>query len=163
AQIRRVSSRAAQEHGRQSPAAAADRGRASQDDQSRQLAPAQVRVRFADTHAMGVVHHANYLAYFEMGRVDALRQIGVEYASVVPIPVELTNAAFGGEAIGHLADGRVVFVPRALPGETALVRVQQERRDFARGELAGLAQTAPGRVDAPCPYYTAGCGGCSWQ
>ena len=32
---------------------------------------------------MGVVHHANYLAFFEMGRVDALRQIGVEYASVV--------------------------------------------------------------------------------
>ena len=40
-------------------------------------------MRFADTDAMGVVHHANYLAYFEMGRVDAMRQIGVEYASVV--------------------------------------------------------------------------------
>jgi len=32
---------------------------------------------------MGVVHHANYLAFFEMGRVEVLRQIGVEYASVV--------------------------------------------------------------------------------
>jgi len=83
--------------------------------------------------------------------------------TVEPISVELTDAAFGGEAIGHLPDGRVVFVPRALPGETALVRVQQERRDFARAELAGLAQAAPGRVDPPCPYYTAGCGGCSWQ
>jgi acyl-CoA thioester hydrolase len=40
-------------------------------------------VRFADTDAMGVAHHANYLAFFEMGRVEALRQIGVEYASVV--------------------------------------------------------------------------------
>jgi 23S rRNA (uracil1939-C5)-methyltransferase len=83
--------------------------------------------------------------------------------TVEPIPVELTDAAFGGEAIGHLPDGRVVFVPRALPGERALVRVQQERRDFARAELAELAQAAPGRVDPPCPYYTAGCGGCSWQ
>ena len=32
---------------------------------------------------MGVAHHANYLAFFEMGRVEAMRQIGVEYASVV--------------------------------------------------------------------------------
>ena len=40
-------------------------------------------MRFADTDAMGVTHHANYLAFFEIGRVDAMRQIGVEYASVV--------------------------------------------------------------------------------
>ena len=32
---------------------------------------------------MGVAHHANYLAFFEMGRVDPMRQIGVEYASVI--------------------------------------------------------------------------------
>jgi len=42
-----------------------------------------VRVRFADTDAMGVVHHANYLAYLEMGRVDAMRQMGLDYRSVV--------------------------------------------------------------------------------
>jgi len=57
--------------------------------------------------------------------------------TVEPISVELTDAAFGGEAIGHLPDGRVVSCPRALPGETALVRVQQERRDFARASLLG--------------------------
>jgi acyl-CoA thioester hydrolase len=32
---------------------------------------------------MGVVHHANYLAYFEAGRIDAFRQIGMNYSSVV--------------------------------------------------------------------------------
>jgi 23S rRNA (uracil1939-C5)-methyltransferase len=83
--------------------------------------------------------------------------------TVEPVSVEFTDAAFGGEAIGHLPDGRVVFVPRALPGETALVRVQQERRDFARAELAVVEQSAPGRVEPPCPHYIAGCGGCSWQ
>ncbi|HEV7666748.1 MAG TPA: class I SAM-dependent RNA methyltransferase [Chloroflexota bacterium] len=87
---------------------------------------------------------------------------------VVPEPgpaveVELTDAAFGGEALGHLPDGRVVFVPRTLPGERAIVRVQQDKRDFARGELESLLQTAPGRVEPPCPYYSQGCGGCSWQ
>jgi 23S rRNA (uracil1939-C5)-methyltransferase len=84
-------------------------------------------------------------------------------AVVEPVSVELTDAAFGGEAIGHLPDGRVVFVPRGLPGETALVRIQQEKRDFARAELVAIAQPSPRRVDPPCSYYTAGCGGCSWQ
>jgi 23S rRNA (uracil1939-C5)-methyltransferase len=83
--------------------------------------------------------------------------------TVEPIAVELTDAAFGGEAIGHLPDGRVVFVPRGLPGEEALVRIQQERRDFARAELELVQRAAPGRVEPPCPHYTAGCGGCSWQ
>jgi len=47
------------------------------------LVPARIRVRYADTDAMGVVYHANYLAYFEVARVEALRQIGADYASVV--------------------------------------------------------------------------------
>src|SRR5712691_9848515 len=67
--------------------------------------------------------------------------------TVEPVSVELTDAAFGGEAIGHLPDGRVVFVPRALPGETALVRVQQERRDFARAELAVVVRSAIGMLE----------------
>jgi 23S rRNA (uracil1939-C5)-methyltransferase len=80
-----------------------------------------------------------------------------------PVEVDLTDAAFGGEAIGHLPDGRVVFVPRTLPGERALVQIVQDRRDFARGEVESVLRTAPARVDPPCPYYKEGCGGCSWQ
>jgi 23S rRNA (uracil1939-C5)-methyltransferase len=82
---------------------------------------------------------------------------------VEPIGVELTDAALGGEALGHLPDGRVVFVPRTLPGESAFVRVVQDKHDFARAELASLERVAPGRVEPPCPYYVVGCGGCSWQ
>jgi acyl-CoA thioester hydrolase len=40
---------------------------------------AELRVRFCDTDLMGIVHHANYLAYFEAGRVDWLRRRGVTY------------------------------------------------------------------------------------
>jgi 23S rRNA (uracil1939-C5)-methyltransferase len=79
------------------------------------------------------------------------------------LEVELVDAAFGGEAIGRLPDGRVVFVPRTLPGEKALVRVVEDRRDFARADLARLESVVPERVEPPCPYYQAGCGGCSWQ
>jgi acyl-CoA thioester hydrolase len=38
-----------------------------------------VRVRYAETDQMGVVYHANYFVWFEMGRVEFLRQLGFEY------------------------------------------------------------------------------------
>lgn len=40
---------------------------------------ATVRVRYAETDQMGVVYHANYLIWFEVGRVELMRALGVEY------------------------------------------------------------------------------------
>jgi hypothetical protein len=40
-----------------------------------------IRVRFCETDLMGIVHHANYLAYFEEGRVDWLRKRDLTYAA----------------------------------------------------------------------------------
>lgn len=37
----------------------------------------QEKVRFVETDLMGVVHHSNYFRWFEMGRVEYLRQAGV--------------------------------------------------------------------------------------
>lgn len=39
----------------------------------------QVRVRYSETDQMGVVYHGNYLPYFEIGRVEWLRNQGVSY------------------------------------------------------------------------------------
>lgn len=39
----------------------------------------EFRVRYQETDAMGVVHHANYLTYFEMGRTELLRAAGGDY------------------------------------------------------------------------------------
>ena len=39
----------------------------------------QVRVRYAETDQMGVVYHGNYAQYFEMGRVEWLRNLGISY------------------------------------------------------------------------------------
>ena len=38
-----------------------------------------VRVRYAETDQMGVVYHGNYAQYFEMGRVEWLRNMGISY------------------------------------------------------------------------------------
>jgi acyl-CoA thioester hydrolase len=37
------------------------------------------KVRYAETDQMGVVYHGNYAQYFEMGRVEWLRNIGISY------------------------------------------------------------------------------------
>ena len=45
----------------------------------RGYADTTVRVRYAETDQMGVVYHANYLVWFEVGRVEFMRQVGLEY------------------------------------------------------------------------------------
>jgi acyl-CoA thioester hydrolase len=40
---------------------------------------ARVRVRYAETDQMGVVYHSNYLVWFEIGRVELIRTMGLDY------------------------------------------------------------------------------------
>lgn len=41
-----------------------------------------VRVRYAETDRMGLLHHANYFVYFEMGRTEMLRERGISYREI---------------------------------------------------------------------------------
>ncbi len=45
-------------------------------------AETQIRVRYAETDQMGVVYHANYFAFFESARAEAIRQLGYTYANI---------------------------------------------------------------------------------
>jgi acyl-CoA thioester hydrolase len=42
----------------------------------------QVRVRYAETDQMGIVYYANYLVWFEIGRVELLRSLGLAYSDL---------------------------------------------------------------------------------
>jgi len=42
----------------------------------------RIRVRYADTDKMGVVHHARYLEWFECGRTELMRHLGYPYAQM---------------------------------------------------------------------------------
>ncbi|MCA9259636.1 MAG: acyl-CoA thioesterase [Planctomycetales bacterium] len=42
----------------------------------------EIRVRYQETDGQGRVHHANYLTYFEQGRVELLRSMGRDYADM---------------------------------------------------------------------------------
>lgn len=43
------------------------------------VAESRIRVRYAETDQMGVVYHSNYFIWFEVGRVELLRQLGFTY------------------------------------------------------------------------------------
>jgi len=42
----------------------------------------QIRVQYYETDQMGVVHHSNYIRYFEIGRTEMMRHIGLSYKEI---------------------------------------------------------------------------------
>lgn len=81
----------------------------------------QLRVRYADTDAAGVVYYANYLTYFEVARVDLLRFLGLPINDVqergVVLPVIEARCTYRRPA--RLDDLLEVFV---FPAELANAR-----------------------------------------
>lgn len=77
--------------------------------------------------------------------------------------VHVEKMAAGGDAIAHLADGRVVFVDGALPDESVRVAITTNKRDFAKALVVEVIHASPHRVAPPCPELAKGCGGCGWQ
>jgi tRNA/tmRNA/rRNA uracil-C5-methylase (TrmA/RlmC/RlmD family) len=80
--------------------------------------------------------------------------------------VKLTagDVAHGGWCVARPADGPVVFVRHALPGEQVLARVTEVTSRLARAEAVEILAASPDRVTPPCPHaHPGGCGGCDWQ
>ncbi|MBN1453746.1 MAG: class I SAM-dependent RNA methyltransferase [Anaerolineales bacterium] len=90
----------------------------------------------------------------------------------------LEKLTYGGDAIGRLPDGRAVFIPFGLPGERVRVRLVEEKKNFAHGELLDVLEPSPGRISPKCKHFfsplhdTVGvgdgqmegpCGGCHYQ
>ncbi len=67
----------------------------------------------------------------------------------------------GGSCIGRI-DGKAVFVPFALPGETLDVTITQSRKDYDFAKINGIEAPSPRRIAPPCPLFGK-CGGCSLQ
>lgn len=80
-----------------------------------------------------------------------------------PVDVVIDALAVGGDGIGRAADGRVVFVPGSLPGETVRVRTVEERKSMIRAEIDEVVAASPDRQEPWCPHRAEGCGGCGWQ
>lgn len=78
------------------------------------------------------------------------------------VVVEIERLAAGGDGVARLDDGRALFVPFTAPGDRVCVRIVEERKRFARGEMTLLLAPGEGRVSPRCSLFGR-CGGCSWQ
>ncbi|MGW4522465.1 class I SAM-dependent RNA methyltransferase [Amycolatopsis sp. NPDC004378] len=80
------------------------------------------------------------------------------------LEVEVGPVAHGGHCVAR-ADGRVVFVRHALPGEQVRVEVTEDNGgSFCRGDAVEVLSPSEHRVTPPCPLAVpGGCGGCDWQ
>jgi acyl-CoA thioester hydrolase len=107
----------------------------------------RIRVRFAETDAMGIVHHANYLLYLEEARVAYLRALdrpytelrreGVDHAVLESFVQYRKPLAFDEEVDVHLV---LAAVSRATFQMAYLLTVD--------GEVRATAATAHGAVNA---------------
>jgi 23S rRNA (uracil1939-C5)-methyltransferase len=73
----------------------------------------------------------------------------------------IEKGVYRGRGLGRV-DGRVVFVPRAHPGDRVRARVTEVHAGWAEGDLVEVLAAAPARRASPCPYVPR-CGGCSYQ
>ncbi|MGZ0085569.1 acyl-CoA thioesterase [Caldibacillus thermoamylovorans] len=81
----------------------------------------QIEVRYAETDQMGVVYHANYLVWMEVGRTELIKQLGFHYAEMEKEGI-----------ISPVIDLQVSYKKPLHYGETATVRTWIDAYDGIR-------------------------------
>ncbi len=76
--------------------------------------------------------------------------------------LEITAYAAEGKSIGHLDDGKVLFLPQVVPGDVVNALVLKEKKSWAEGTVLQLVKPSENRVVPFCPHFGV-CGGCKWQ
>lgn len=76
--------------------------------------------------------------------------------------VTTEKMAAEGKCIGHLEDGRVVFVPYSAPGDVADLLITRSKHSHAEGLIDHLITPSDRRREPVCPHFGL-CGGCKWQ
>ncbi|MDP1534101.1 MAG: TRAM domain-containing protein, partial [Rubrivivax sp.] len=70
------------------------------------------------------------------------------------------------QGVAHRADGKVVFIEGALPGERVQVSVSRKKNQWEQGQMSALARESAQRVRPGCPNFgmhAGACGGCKMQ
>ena len=76
--------------------------------------------------------------------------------------LQIESMAYGGSGVGRREDGKVVFIPRVIPGEKVVAAIRKEHKSYIEAEVKELLEASPCRVTPPCPHFY-DCGGCDWQ
>jgi 23S rRNA (uracil1939-C5)-methyltransferase len=76
--------------------------------------------------------------------------------------IEITDAGAKGKAIGFAADGKVIFINNAVPGDICSVQITKKRKSYYEGRAISFSNLSNKRVQAKCEFFGT-CGGCKWQ
>lgn len=75
--------------------------------------------------------------------------------------IEITDVAAEGKALARV-ENMVLFVPYAVPGDVADIRVIRKKRHYMEGTIVRFSKLSPLRKNPVCPHFGV-CGGCKWQ
>src|SRR5205814_5289372 len=74
------------------------------------------------------------------------------------VDLKIEDIAFGGKGVGR-EQGKAIFVPYTIEGETVSAEILREKKQFAEAELVQVKESSPHRV-TPKSTYSARAGGC---
>jgi len=77
------------------------------------------------------------------------------------VELKVHDIAFGGKGVAR-ANGKAVFVPFTIDGESIVAKITREKKQFAEAEVFEISEPSPHRTEPPCPYFGT-CGGCAYQ
>lgn len=108
----------------------------------------EVRVRYAEVDAMGVLHHSRYWVFFEMGRTELLRRAGVSYRDLEAQGVFFVVAKCAARFVAPARyDDELVLTTRITRLGAARIDHAYELKRKADGLLLATADTTIACVD----------------
>ena len=105
-----------------------------------------IRVRYAETDRMGLLHHANYLVYFEQGRTELLRSQGLAYKDLEDqgFLLVLTRVQVRYRRPARYDD---LLTLRTIVERTSMVKIEHRYELLCDGQLLAEGQTTLGCID----------------
>ncbi len=117
------------------------------------------RARYAETDAMGIVHHSNYVIWLEMGRVALMTELGMPYREVEKRGINLVVTGLGLKyRRPALFDDEILLTTRLGSVKSRLVRFEysverlQDQALLAEGFTEHIATDSDKRT-VPIPEY----------
>jgi 23S rRNA (uracil1939-C5)-methyltransferase len=80
--------------------------------------------------------------------------------------LEVESLDLEAQGVAHRADGKVVFIEGALPGERVQVNVARKKNNWEQGQVSAIGRESAQRVQPGCPHFglhAGACGGCKMQ
>jgi acyl-CoA thioester hydrolase len=113
----------------------------------------KIRVTYADTDAMGIVYHTNYIKWFEIGRAELLRELGIPYSKIeimgYNLPLTEVNCHYLYPARYDqvvLVETEILFLKRATVKFSYSIYDETKEKVLVEGESVHACLNKQGKI-----------------